>query len=116
MKNIIFLDPPYYLEDKSNRLYGKSGDLHKDFNHLALFNLINHAKFLQEIDFNLQDSIVIDLCCGTGAVGIEALSRGAKFAIFIDNNSQHLQITIKNIEKLNIKQELVVLNNNEFKL
>jgi 16S rRNA (guanine(966)-N(2))-methyltransferase RsmD len=83
-----------------------------DKNREALFNLINHAKFLQEIDFNLQNSSIVDVCCGTGAVGIEALSRGAKFAIFIDNNSQHLEITIKNIEKLKIQQELVVLNNN----
>jgi DNA adenine methylase len=43
-KTIIFLDPPYYLEDKSNRLYGTSGDLHKDFNHLKLFELIKTKK------------------------------------------------------------------------
>lgn len=43
-KTIIFLDPPYYLEDKSNRLYGTSGDLHKDFNHLELFELIKTKK------------------------------------------------------------------------
>jgi len=35
----IFADPPYYLEKKSN-LYGVKGDLHTDFNHQALYNIM----------------------------------------------------------------------------
>jgi DNA adenine methylase len=36
---LYFLDPPYYLEKKSN-LYGKDGDMHKDFDHLKLKELL----------------------------------------------------------------------------
>jgi DNA adenine methylase len=38
--SLLFLDPPYYLENKSNKLYGNNGDLHSGFNHLALFDLL----------------------------------------------------------------------------
>ena len=40
---LIFLDPPYYLENKS-KLYGKNGDMHEDFNHKLLFDLLNTKK------------------------------------------------------------------------
>lgn len=33
MEDLLFLDPPYLLEEKKNRLYGISGNMHKDFNH-----------------------------------------------------------------------------------
>ena len=38
---LIFLDPPYYLEGNSNKLYGNNGDMHESFDHEKLFNLIN---------------------------------------------------------------------------
>ena len=41
--SLMFLDPPYYLENKS-KLYGKNGDLHHDFNHELLFDLLNTKK------------------------------------------------------------------------
>ena len=40
---IIFLDPPYYL-DKKSKLYGKNGDMHENFNHMELFNIISKKK------------------------------------------------------------------------
>ena len=42
-KRIIFLDPPYYLEKKS-KLYGNNGDMHEDFNHQLLYELITTKK------------------------------------------------------------------------
>lgn len=42
-KSIIFLDPPYYL-DKYSKLYGNNGDMHENFNHEQLFNLIKTKK------------------------------------------------------------------------
>ena len=41
--SLMFLDPPYYLENKS-KLYGNNGDLHQDFNHELLFDLLNTKK------------------------------------------------------------------------
>jgi len=37
------------------------------------------------IQFNVEDARVLDLFAGTGQLGIEALSRGAKSALFVDN-------------------------------
>jgi 16S rRNA (guanine966-N2)-methyltransferase len=40
---------------------------------------------------------VLDLFAGTGALGIEALSRGAEFAIFVDNHKSALSLIKRNI-------------------
>ncbi len=45
----------------------------------------------------LQGAITLDLFAGTGALGLEALSRGAATAIFIDRNSAALKIVQQNI-------------------
>jgi len=43
---------------------------------------------------------VIDLFAGSGSVGIEALSRGALSAVWVENNKKHLGVLRKNIEQL----------------
>jgi 16S rRNA (guanine966-N2)-methyltransferase len=50
------------------------------------------------ISFRVEGSLVIDLFAGTGAMGIEALSRGAASALFIDNDKEALNAIKKNIE------------------
>ncbi|GDX36390.1 RNA methyltransferase [Alphaproteobacteria bacterium] len=82
----------------------KYSDLHPttDRNRQALFNVLTNGSFLNEISFNLLDANVLDLCCGTGAIGFEAISRGAKTVTAIDNNHEHLTIAKKNAEKLKI--------------
>lgn len=45
----------------------------------------------------ISDSIIIDLFAGTGNLGLEAISRGAKKAYFVDNNPTSLDIVKKNI-------------------
>src|ERR1700759_4910943 len=49
----------------------------------SLFNILVHA-----YDDPLQDARVLDLFAGTGALGIEAVSRGAAFALFVDNGAE----------------------------
>ena len=46
----------------------------------SLFNILIHA-----YDDPIRDARVLDLFAGTGALGIEAISRGAAFALFVDN-------------------------------
>ena len=50
----------------------------------------------------LSDALVLDLFAGSGALGIEALSQGAKFIYFVDNNIKILNILNKNIDNINI--------------
>jgi len=63
---------------------------------------LTSGNFLNKIDFNLIDSNVLDLCCGTGAVGFECLSRKAKSLTLIDSNNEHLLIAKKNAEILGV--------------
>ena len=46
---------------------------------------------------DLEGRSVLDLFAGTGIMGIEALSRGAKTALFVDNSTQALKIIKKNL-------------------
>jgi 16S rRNA (guanine966-N2)-methyltransferase len=62
----------------------------------AIFNILNaHGK--------PQDSFVIDAFCGTGALGLEALSRGAAHCFFIDHDKKSLSYTRRNV--LNVKAD-----------
>ena len=62
----------------------------------SLFSIINSNKY----DINIIDANVIDICTGTGALGIEALSRGAKNLYLIDNEQNSLDIVKTNLSKI----------------
>lgn len=66
----------------------------------ALFSML--SPYLYEADF-------LDLFSGTGAIGIEALSRGAKRAVFVDNSRHSTEYIKRNLEhtKLSHKAEIV---------
>ena len=49
------------------------------------------------IQFELEGARVLDLFAGSGALGIEALSRGAAEAVFVDNSRASLELTKKNL-------------------
>jgi 16S rRNA (guanine966-N2)-methyltransferase len=65
----------------------------------SLFNILENSSILKEHNFSLKNSTILDGFCGTGSVGLEALSRGAKFVTFIDNNQAHIKIAKANAEK-----------------
>ena len=67
----------------------------------ALFSILESKKY----NININNSSVIDICSGTGALGIEALSRGANKIYFIDQETKSVQIIEKNISKLKINNE-----------
>ena len=53
-----------------------------------------------------------DLCCGTGLMGIEAISRGAKKAVFVDNAFESINIVKQNLKKTGFDSKSVVLEEN----
>lgn len=68
------------------------------------------------IQFDLYDSLILDLFAGSGQLGIEALSRGAKSAVFVDNSKKSIEIVRKNLEKtklINVSQ-LVYMNSMDY--
>ncbi|MEJ7624196.1 MAG: 16S rRNA (guanine(966)-N(2))-methyltransferase RsmD [Pyrinomonadaceae bacterium] len=65
---------------------------------------------LRETLFNVLDPRIdatvrfLDLCAGTGAVGIEAISRGAGFATFVDRSKKSCALIEENLDKLEIPE------------
>jgi 16S rRNA (guanine966-N2)-methyltransferase len=62
---------------------------------------------LRETLFNvlgpsLEDSLFVDLFAGTGAVGIEAISRGARETIFVESNPKIARLIRENLKSLNV--------------
>lgn len=55
------------------------------------------------------DSYFIDVFAGTGAIGIEALSRGAARAVFIENNKKALAVINENLEKTHLTENAEVI-------
>lgn len=49
---------------------------------------------------DLPDALVLDLCCGTGGLGVEALSRGARRVILVDNAAASIRQTATNLERV----------------
>ena len=64
----------------------------------SLFSILESNKY----NIKIKSSNVIDICSGTGALGIEALSRGAKSVYFIDKDPKAINVLQKNISKLKI--------------
>lgn len=63
----------------------------------SLFNILTHA--YGDI---VEGARVIDLYAGTGALGLEALSRGAAFALFVDDGAEARALLRANIEALGL--------------
>lgn len=67
----------------------------------AMFNMLASR-------YDLDGASVVDLFAGTGALGIEALSRGAASVTFVDNNQASLAVIKRNIEAIAIGKADVV--------
>ena len=61
------------------------------------------------IQFKLKEVVFVDLFAGSGAIGIEALSRGAKKAYFVDNNKSAIKIINENLNNTKLLDRSVVL-------
>lgn len=63
----------------------------------SVFNILAHG-----YDDPLVDARVIDLFAGTGALGLEAMSRGAAFALFVDDGAEARSLIRENVETLGV--------------
>lgn len=64
----------------------------------AVFNILTHAI----PDFELEGARVLDLFAGTGALGLEAISRGAVFCLFVEQAADARGLIRRNIEQLGL--------------
>lgn len=81
----------------------------------AVFNILNSSPLLEE-DF-IKNASVLDMFCGFGTLGIESLSRGAKFVTFVDLNHSHLELVKSNLKRMNAFEScsFIVSNATNFK-
>ena len=73
----------------------------------SLFNIIQNY---------VSNTYVLDIFAGSGALGIEALSRGAKHAVFCDINKDAVKIINENLMKTRLKENAIVYNMNYKKM
>jgi len=68
-------------------------------------------------NYDLPDGrFVADLFCGVGSLGLEALSRGAEFVTFVEQDSKVVATLNRNIEKAGFVKESKVIRANAFKI
>jgi 16S rRNA (guanine966-N2)-methyltransferase len=78
----------------------------KDKHRESIFNMISQ---------DIPGAVVLDLFAGTGALGIEALSRGADFAVFVDSYPHALTTISKNIKSCHLESRAKILRWNILK-
>ncbi len=82
----------------------------------SIFNILRHGKFLHEDDFITpphytqgtsltENATILDIFCGTGVLGYEALSRGATACTFIDQNKRTLELARDNATQLGVAEQ-----------
>lgn len=71
----------------------------------ALFNIIGP---------DIQEATVLDLFAGTGSVGIEALSRGAKYVCFVDLHWQPIETIRSNLKMIGLEDGAKVIRSDAF--
>ena len=85
------------IESPNSKLTHPMGSREK----LALFNMIAGE---------LDEARVFDAYAGSGALGIEALSRGAKDVVFVEKNAKICKIIRENLAKLGLSAEVICSN------
>lgn len=63
----------------------------------SLFNILMH---------DVPGAVVLDLFCGAGTLGLEAISRGAAHVVFVDRSPKSLRKTLENAKSLGIGSEM----------
>jgi 16S rRNA (guanine(966)-N(2))-methyltransferase RsmD len=96
-------------EAKARRLYAVPGDTTRpitDRVKTSLFNILTDR---------IEDARFLDLFAGTGGVGIEALSRGAREAVFVEREPRALATIRRNLEVTGLADYAQVLRKDVFK-
>lgn len=67
----------------------------------SIFNILDHADWA----LPLEGAHVLDIFAGSGALGLEAISRGAEFCVFVERHPQALSAIRKNIDHFGFGEE-----------
>ena len=73
----------------------------------SLFSVLEHSKTYEP--WRMTDATVLDIFAGTGALGLEALSRGAKQVVFVDDSTTSVSTINQNIKAVKAATKATVL-------
>lgn len=90
---------------KGRRLYAPQGDKIR-----PTYDRVKETMF-NSMQFEIPGAVVLDLFAGTGALGIEAASRGAASVVLVDQDEYAAALIRKNIERMNNPEEIEVVQN-----
>lgn len=79
----------------------------------SIFNILEHSKFIK---FKIKNSNILDLFSGVGSFGLECISRESKNVTFIENHPPALKMLKKNIQNLNCKIKIEIIDKDAFEL
>ena len=65
--------------------------------------------WLNSLQMKIPEARVLDLFSGSGALGFEAISRGASFVLFVEENTKAAQVIRENIKILNVDEQTRIL-------
>ncbi len=94
---------------KGRKLRSVSGDVTRPITDLvkeSLFNILRNE---------VVDAVFLDLFAGTGSVGIEALSRGARRAVFVERNRRAIKTIEENLRITGLADRAEVIRDDVFK-
>ena len=92
----------------SGRLKGRKIDGYNIDGTRPTMDRVKESMFASIQDY-IKDSIVLDLFAGSGNLGIEAISNGAKKSYFIDNNNEVIKVLKKNVSNLSIQDKSIII-------
>lgn len=67
-------------------------------------DMVKEAIFAKLYD-KVKNAVVLDAFCGSGQIGIEALSRDAKKVFFVDDNFDAIKVVKENLQNLNLNSQ-----------
>lgn len=67
------------------------------------------------LNFDIPNAVILDLFAGSGALGLESISRGARKVYLCDKSSQAIHIIEKNVEKLKSNADITIINKDYLK-
>ena len=76
---------------------------------------VKEALFSKISPYISEDTVVLDLFSGSGALGLESISRGAQKAVLCDNNYKAIQIIKQNVEKAHANEQTIIINKDYIK-
>ncbi len=75
----------------------------------AMFNLLLHAPPPEGTHSAIAGQRVADMCCGSGLLGFEAISRGAATALLVDEDKEAIALARANAKQLGISEQVTLL-------